>query len=101
MPHFRFIGDPNQRNAKWKEDHPGYQANDPASITFFAAGNNPGIKFVLNGEAVEVSDGDRAARLRGNSHFEEVGVEQLGSGNGHSAGGDGGFPGTQSADLDS
>ena len=101
MAYFRFIGDPKQRDRKWKEAHPGYVAEDPTSIVLFATGITQGTTFVRNGEGVEVSDSAQCARLRGNGHFEEVDGPKLEAGDGHSSGGDGGQPSETTADPES
>lgn len=101
MPLFRFIGDPKAHDPVWMEAHPGYVSSDPTSITMFKSGLDQGIKFVLHGHPVEVSDPVRVSRLRGNRHFEEVGAPELESGNGHSSGGEERLPGTNASDFES
>ncbi len=68
---FVFVGD---------EDREDLPAENPASIVMY------GLTFALNGDPVEVKNPDSIARLRGNSHFKEVGVEKLGSGSGPGTG---------------
>ncbi len=68
---FIFVGDQGSEDLA---------AENPSSVTMF------GVTFELNGEPQEIEDSLVITRLRGNSHFKEVGVENLGAGSGKSAG---------------
>lgn len=81
MPYYRFIGDPIAR----RDNPPGnYQANDPKSIVL------GGLKFKLDGDAVEVKDKTLCARLDGNRHFEKVDGRTVAAGGRNRSKGDAG-----------